>query len=49
MAGLLESYVGGRSVSPEGDTVPLINAITGDEVALFPSTGLDAAAVIAYG
>ena len=49
MTGLLESYVGGRWVAPVGDTVPLANAITGDEVARFASAGLDAAAIIAHG
>jgi hypothetical protein len=49
MTVVLESYVTGKWVAPEGDTVPLINAVTGEEVSRFPSGTLDVPAVIAYG
>jgi oxepin-CoA hydrolase / 3-oxo-5,6-dehydrosuberyl-CoA semialdehyde dehydrogenase len=31
MTAVLESYVTGKWVAPEGDTVPLINAVNGTE------------------
>jgi oxepin-CoA hydrolase / 3-oxo-5,6-dehydrosuberyl-CoA semialdehyde dehydrogenase len=49
MTSVVESYVTGKWVSPEGDTVPLLNAVTGDEVARFASDALDVAAAIAHG
>ena len=49
MTAVLESYVTGKWVAPEGDAVPLINAVTGEEVSRFPSGTLDVPAVIAYG
>lgn len=49
MTSVVESYVTGKWVSPEGDTVALLNAVTGDEVARFASGALDLAAVIAHG
>ncbi|OFB35836.1 phenylacetic acid degradation bifunctional protein PaaZ [Mycolicibacterium sp. (ex Dasyatis americana)] len=49
MTAVLQSYVTGKWVAPDGDAIPLINAVTGDEVARFASGALDAAAVIAYG
>ncbi len=49
MADVLKSYVAGSWIAPDGDSVPLVNAVTGEEVARFPSASLDAAAVIDYG
>ncbi len=49
MAHVLKSYVAGHWIAPEGDSVPLVNAVTGEEVARFPSASLDTAAVIDYG
>jgi oxepin-CoA hydrolase / 3-oxo-5,6-dehydrosuberyl-CoA semialdehyde dehydrogenase len=49
MTAVLESYVTGKWVAPEGDAVPLINAVTGEEVSRFPSGTLDVPAVIGYG
>lgn len=49
MTSVVESYVTGKWVSPQGDTVALLNAVTGDEVARFASGALDLAAVIAHG
>jgi oxepin-CoA hydrolase / 3-oxo-5,6-dehydrosuberyl-CoA semialdehyde dehydrogenase len=45
----LESYVGGRWVSPTDDGQPLVDAVTGDEVARLSSAGIDMAAALAYG
>ena len=49
MTAVLESYVTGKWVAPEGDAISLVNAVTGDEVARFTSGSLDTAAAIAYG
>lgn len=49
MTDVLKSYVAGNWIAPEGDSVPLVNAVTGEEVARFPSAPLDTAAVIDYG
>jgi oxepin-CoA hydrolase / 3-oxo-5,6-dehydrosuberyl-CoA semialdehyde dehydrogenase len=49
MTAVLESYVTGKWIAPDGDTVPLINAVTGDEVARFASASLDTPALVAYG
>ncbi len=49
MTAVLESYVTGKWVAPEGEAIGLINAITGDEVARFASGTLDSAALLAYG
>jgi len=49
MSSVLESYVGGAWVAPDGESVPLVNAATGEEVARFLSGRLDAAAAIAHG
>jgi oxepin-CoA hydrolase / 3-oxo-5,6-dehydrosuberyl-CoA semialdehyde dehydrogenase len=49
MTDVLESYVTGKWMVPKGDRVPLMNAVTGEEVARFPSASLDTAGVIAYG
>ena len=49
MALALQSYVTGKWVTPEGDTIPLINAVTGQEVARYASGSLDLPAVIAHG
>ncbi|GAB3230874.1 phenylacetic acid degradation bifunctional protein PaaZ [Mycolicibacterium hippocampi] len=49
MTAVLESYVSGKWIAPEGESIPLINASTGEEVARFASGSLDVAAAIAYG
>lgn len=49
MTAVLKSYVSGQWIAPEGDSIPLINASTGEEVARFASGTLDVAASIAYG
>jgi oxepin-CoA hydrolase/3-oxo-5,6-dehydrosuberyl-CoA semialdehyde dehydrogenase len=49
MPGALVSYVEGGWTAPDGDTTPLINAVTGEEVARFAAGSLDASAVVAYG
>jgi oxepin-CoA hydrolase/3-oxo-5,6-dehydrosuberyl-CoA semialdehyde dehydrogenase len=46
---VLESYVTGQWLVPEGDTLQLVNAVTGEEVARFASGAVDISAVIAYG
>jgi oxepin-CoA hydrolase / 3-oxo-5,6-dehydrosuberyl-CoA semialdehyde dehydrogenase len=49
MSDLLESYVTGKWIAPEGEDAALINAVTGDEVARFSSATLETESVIAYG
>ncbi|SBS79673.1 fused aldehyde dehydrogenase; enoyl-CoA hydratase [uncultured Mycobacterium sp.] len=49
MSAVLESYLSGKWVAPEGDSIPLINASTGEEVARFASGSLDVASAVAYG
>lgn len=46
---VLQSYVTGQWVTPQGDALPLLNAVTGDEVARFGSAALDADAIVTYG
>ncbi|WP_299842333.1 phenylacetic acid degradation bifunctional protein PaaZ [uncultured Paracoccus sp.] len=45
----LESYVGGRWTAGAKDGVPLLDAATGQTVALIDSTGIDFGAALAYG
>ncbi|HJT93474.1 MAG TPA: phenylacetic acid degradation bifunctional protein PaaZ [Mycobacterium sp.] len=49
MTSVLQSYVSGKWLTPDGDSAPLANAVTGDEIARFTTAGVDAAAMIAYG
>lgn len=49
MTAVLESYVTGQWLVPEGDALPLVNAVTGDEVARFASGAVDIGAVVNYG
>lgn len=49
MTAVLESYVAGKWLVPQGDAITLVNAVTGAEVARFASGFLDTAAAIAYG
>jgi oxepin-CoA hydrolase/3-oxo-5,6-dehydrosuberyl-CoA semialdehyde dehydrogenase len=46
---LLRSYVGGAWVAPAGDGRPVLDAVTGEEVARVSSAGIDMAAALAYG
>jgi oxepin-CoA hydrolase/3-oxo-5,6-dehydrosuberyl-CoA semialdehyde dehydrogenase len=46
---LLRSYVSGHWVTPEGDGRPVLDAVTGDEVARVSSAGVDVAGALAYG
>jgi oxepin-CoA hydrolase/3-oxo-5,6-dehydrosuberyl-CoA semialdehyde dehydrogenase len=46
---LLRSYVNGHWVTPAGDGRPVLDAVTGDEVARVSSAGVDMAAALAYG
>lgn len=49
MTAVLESYVTGKWVVPDGESIPLVNAVTGEEVARFATGPLDIAAAITYG
>lgn len=49
MTAVLESYVGGKWVTGDGDSVPLLNAVTGEEVARFAPSRLDTDSIVAYG
>jgi oxepin-CoA hydrolase/3-oxo-5,6-dehydrosuberyl-CoA semialdehyde dehydrogenase len=49
MTPVLKSYVAGDWVAPDGEAAPLVNAVTGEEVARFTSSRLDAGAVLTYG
>ncbi|HEX7322994.1 MAG TPA: phenylacetic acid degradation bifunctional protein PaaZ [Mycobacterium sp.] len=49
MTAVLDSYVTGKWITPAGDSVPLANAVTGEEVARFCDATVDAEAVIGYG
>ena len=49
MTSVLQSYVSGKWIAPAGDSTPLTNAVTGEEVARFTPTGIDNAAMITYG
>lgn len=44
----LESYIADKWVSPEGDTVPLLSAVTGAEVARFAPVPVDVAAALSH-
>lgn len=49
MTAVLESYVSGTWVAPDGDSAPLVSAVTGEEVARFASSRLDIDAAVTYG
>jgi oxepin-CoA hydrolase / 3-oxo-5,6-dehydrosuberyl-CoA semialdehyde dehydrogenase len=46
---LLQSYVSGTWVTPQGEGRPVFDAVTGDEVARVSSAGIDMAAALDYG
>jgi oxepin-CoA hydrolase / 3-oxo-5,6-dehydrosuberyl-CoA semialdehyde dehydrogenase len=46
---LLRSYVSGHWVTPEGDGRPVLDAVTGEEVARVSAAGVDLAGALAYG
>src|SRR5215470_10437135 len=46
---LLQSYVTGSWVTPEGDGRPVFDAVPGEEVARVSSAGVDMAAALDYG
>jgi oxepin-CoA hydrolase / 3-oxo-5,6-dehydrosuberyl-CoA semialdehyde dehydrogenase len=46
---LLRSYVSGHWVTPEGDGRPVLDAVTGDEVARVSAAGIDMAGALAHG
>src|SRR6185437_8720492 len=46
---VLRSYTEGRWHSPSGDGVPILDAVTGDEVGQVSSAGIDMAAALEYG
>jgi oxepin-CoA hydrolase / 3-oxo-5,6-dehydrosuberyl-CoA semialdehyde dehydrogenase len=46
---LLQSYVTGSWVTPEGDGRPVFDAVTGEEVARISAAGVDMAAALDYG
>ncbi|MEU5882515.1 phenylacetic acid degradation bifunctional protein PaaZ [Spirillospora sp. NPDC047279] len=46
---VLRSYVSGAWQAPPDEGAPLLDAVTGEEVARFATTGLDYAAALAYG
>jgi oxepin-CoA hydrolase/3-oxo-5,6-dehydrosuberyl-CoA semialdehyde dehydrogenase len=46
---LLRSYVSGHWVTPDGDGRPVLDAVTGEEVATVSAAGVDMAAALAYG
>jgi oxepin-CoA hydrolase/3-oxo-5,6-dehydrosuberyl-CoA semialdehyde dehydrogenase len=46
---LLRSYVSGHWVTPEGDGRPVLDAVTGEEVARVSTAGIDMAAALSYG
>src|SRR5260370_36474989 len=45
----LRSYVSGAWTEPADDGRPVLDAVTGDEVARVSSAGIDLAAALAYG
>ena len=45
----LRSYVGGAWVAPAGDGRPVLDAVTGEEIARVSSAGIDMAAALEYG
>jgi oxepin-CoA hydrolase/3-oxo-5,6-dehydrosuberyl-CoA semialdehyde dehydrogenase len=46
---LLQSYVNGHWATPEGEGQPVLDAVTGEEVARVSSAGVDMAGALAYG
>src|SRR5690349_24412423 len=46
---VLRSYVGGAWVAPSGDGRPVLDAVTGEEIAQVSSAGIDMAAALEYG
>jgi oxepin-CoA hydrolase/3-oxo-5,6-dehydrosuberyl-CoA semialdehyde dehydrogenase len=46
---LLRSYLGGAWVTPGGEGRPVLDAVTGEEVATVSSAGLDLAGALSYG
>jgi oxepin-CoA hydrolase/3-oxo-5,6-dehydrosuberyl-CoA semialdehyde dehydrogenase len=46
---LLRSYVNGHWVTPDGEGRPVLDAVTGQEVAKVSTAGVDMAAALAYG
>src|SRR6266478_569428 len=46
---VLRSYVSGAWTEPADDGRPVLDAVTGDEVARVSSAGIDLAAALAYG
>ena len=49
MTSVLQSYVSGKWMTPEGDTTPLANAVTGETIARISTSGVDPAAVVTHG
>lgn len=49
MTAVLESYVTGEWIAPNGESIPLANAVTGEEVARFTSSRQDFGAAVAHG
>ncbi|MCA1750861.1 MAG: phenylacetic acid degradation bifunctional protein PaaZ [Flavobacteriales bacterium] len=45
----LENYVMGKWIAGDGDGTPLLNAVTGQQVALATAEGLDYSAILRYG
>ncbi len=46
---LLQSYVSGHWVTPEGEGRPVLDAVSGEEVARISSAGVDMAGALAFG
>src|SRR5215469_3908200 len=46
---VLPSYTGGQWRTPSGEGAPLLDAVTGEEVARVSSEGIDMAAALDYG
>jgi len=46
---VLQSYTGGQWRTPSGEGAPLLDAVTGEEVARISSEGIDMAAALEYG
>ena len=46
---VLPSYVSGSWVTPDGDGTPVLDAVTGDEVARLSTRGIDMAAALEHG
>lgn len=49
MSDVLQSYVTGQWTAPDGDSVALVSAVSGTEIARFATSSLDTAAVVGYG